>query len=324
MTWEKIGEGTFNTVYRSGDLVFKVPKKKGACDDPERAVRLWNLFNPHIKPPAAVYVDETLGRGWTCPFIKGKQASDAEISTALIAIFNASGRIVLDAFCYKNFVKTKAGDIVCLDIGLALQLENRGFIVAPPGRRKSDVSLSTWLSIESDYKAFWEEHQARHPLIINMIKALIFIKTYRKDLIDVSFLDSELAKTLAESYMDAKKLGGALTALSTKLKTFAPKPVMVACITGGAAGGGAAAGAGAVEETKPSAEAKVMEIASAAGGGAAAAGAGVPKAAPTTLAGSSMRLVNVGGIDGRLRFLPGLSKLSTSEASGHAPGSYRA
>jgi hypothetical protein len=312
MAWEKIGEGTFNTVYRSGDLVFKVPKRKGACDDPERAVRLWNLFNSHIKPPAEVYVDETLGRGWTCPFIKGKQASDAEISTALIAIFNASGRIVLDAFCHKNFVKTAGGAIVCLDIGLALQLENRGFIVAPPGRRKSDVSLSTWSSIESDYKVFWEEHHARHPLIINMIRALIFIKTYRKDLVDVSFLDSKLAETLAEGYMDAKKLGSAMTALSTKLKTLAPKPPVAVTYTAGmaAGGAGAAAGAGAFEETK------VMEIAKTAGGAKATARTGVPRAS-AVLAGSGVRLVKVGGIGGGLSLFSGPGKSPVEEPAGY-------
>jgi hypothetical protein len=90
-------------------------------DLPERSVRLWNEINPDLEPEATLISTE-MGDGWACPFIKGVQASDHEMSVALIDIFNRTGRIVVDATAPENFIKTPSGKVVCIDIGMALQI----------------------------------------------------------------------------------------------------------------------------------------------------------------------------------------------------------
>ena len=130
MKWIRIGKGSYNVAYRSEDsrLVFKVAQDDSPTDIPERSVRLWNLLNPNLQPPAQVSRQKISGKwvtGWTCPFVVGVQASDKEIRQGLIDVFNRTGRIIMDAVAPDNFLKTRNGDIVCIDIGHALEMEKR-------------------------------------------------------------------------------------------------------------------------------------------------------------------------------------------------------
>src|SRR3989338_631154 len=126
--WKKLGEGTYNVAYVSDDgkSVLKIQKSDDKTDTPERSVRLWNTINPDIPPPARLEQTEK-GVGWVCPFIKGKQASDKEMSIALIDIYNKTGRIIVDATAPKNFVKLPfpRSRVVCVDVGMAIQMEQR-------------------------------------------------------------------------------------------------------------------------------------------------------------------------------------------------------
>jgi hypothetical protein len=213
MGWEKIGEGSYNVAYRSDDgkSVLKIPKKGIGCDEPVRAARVWNELNPTLKPAAYLTTDKTLGTGWVCPFIEGEQASDEDIAKALVSIFNASGRIVMDAFCKKNFIKTPSGHIACVDIGMALLLNNP--YVHP--RRYSLASLINWQHLKDEYKKEWDKHEKSFPLAITMIKALVFIKSYRADILDVSFLSANqpLIELLAKALSEKSAFSEALDAL---------------------------------------------------------------------------------------------------------------
>lgn len=204
--WKYLAKGSFNTVYQSMDnsLVLKLPINKNIhTDTPERSIRLWNMINPDIKPPAHIQQTEE-GRGWVCPFIQGVQASDKEMSDCLIDIYNRTGRIVVDATAPKNFIKTKAGNqIVCVDIGMALQMEYRQDThYTDVDRRKSLVSLNAWNNYKEDYEDFFENNESTHPETINIVKALVFIKSNRPDIYDVSFLKTnpESIKQLAAAF----------------------------------------------------------------------------------------------------------------------------
>ena len=233
VNWELLGEGSFNRAYKSidGKEVLKIQKTTDATDTPERSVRLWNVINAHVPPPARLEASE-LGMGWVCPFIKGKQASDKEMACALVEIFNNTGRIIVDATAPKNFIRTPTGEIVCVDVGMALQFEQREDSAFAAVRRKSFVSLKMWDShLRTRYNDFFKECEVTNPETVNTVKALVFIKDNRPDMQDVSFLkdNQALVKKIAKAY-DAQVIipnqGDRLAALShlnmiTNPKTFA-------------------------------------------------------------------------------------------------------
>lgn len=223
MGWgKKLGEGVYNLAYLSDDgkLVLKIPKKASGCDSPERAVRVWNELNPHIKP--AAYVTED-GKAWVCPFIEGEQASEEDIAKALIDIYNFSGRVVMDAFSFGNFLKTPTGQVVCVDIGMALLLD-----YPARSRRNSIASLVNWQRLEKAYKKDWDKHEKSFPRIILMTKALMFIKFHRSHIPDVSFLSTNqpLVELLANAFSHESYFIKALEALDrATCPPVAPKPV---------------------------------------------------------------------------------------------------
>ena len=205
MPWQKLGEGTFNTVYVNDDkrCVLKIPKDVNQSDAPERAVRLWNELNPDFGP---AYVNMLLDceLGWICPYIEGRQASDEVMQDALIHIFNRTGRIVVDAVCPKNFVRMKDGRIICIDIGMALQLQQQEELLVQGGLRRSNsqVSLDTWNSLQLDYTKYFEDSKKVAPRTVETIKALLFLKRNYPDIYEVTFLKSQpdFIQTLAKNY----------------------------------------------------------------------------------------------------------------------------
>lgn len=196
MGWTKLGKGAFNFAYKSDDgkSVFKVQQDASEkTDTPDRSVRLWNEINPHLPPPATVTEDKELGKGWICPFVEGRQSADNEMSDALVSIFNNTGRIIVDAISPRNFITTNDGKVMCIDIGMALQMENREeeVCLSTRGRRKSVVSLETWQGLHYEYNAYFERGRDLRPLTVDTIKALLFIKANRPDIFDVSFLKTD-------------------------------------------------------------------------------------------------------------------------------------
>jgi hypothetical protein len=198
-TWKVLGSGSYNTAYVNNKktLVFKVQLDSNDMTDlPERSVRLWNEINSHIDPKAELMNIQGLGNGWTCPYINGKQASDLEMGIGLIDIFNKTGRIVVDAAAPNNFIRTESGKIVCIDIGMALQLEEREklqFVDTKLIRRNSITSLNTWQSLQDVYIPFFNKcSKLNLHVTSDTVKALLFIKQYRPDIFDVNFLKNDV------------------------------------------------------------------------------------------------------------------------------------
>lgn len=203
--WTPLGQGTYNYAYvnSSKTEVLKIQKQPSATDTPERSVRLWNQINAHVRPPARL--QEYKGRlGWVCPFVQGRQANDKEMRKALIDIFNLSGRIIVDAMAPQNFVTTKSGQVVCIDIGMALQLEKRenDFFSKKNNRRKSITSLEAWADLVWDFQPFFKKNERLYPQTVRTVKALLFIKNNRPDIFNVDFLkrNLQLTKKLAKAY----------------------------------------------------------------------------------------------------------------------------
>jgi hypothetical protein len=203
--WSYLAEGTYNYAYVDAlrTEVLKLQKRDVQWDTLERSVRLWNQINSHVPPPARI--QEQWGHmGWVCPFVEGRQASDSEMRGALIDIFNSSGRIVTDAAGPKNFVTTKSGQVICIDIGMALQLEKREseFYSDKSSRRKSITSLTAWGELVDVYQPFLKQQKEEYPQTVNTVKALLFIKNNRPDILNVDFLkgDLELTNKLAQAY----------------------------------------------------------------------------------------------------------------------------
>lgn len=209
MQWTAKYEGSFNNVYRNGidgngKLIFKLIKEKKTplktkpvdiMDNYARSVRIWNEINPHL-PPARIEVaiiDGIQVTGWVSPFIEGTKPSEAEICAKLIDIFNKTGRIIVDATAKNNFIKTPSGEIECIDIGMAVQLEEQDEASLIGLRRRSSFSsLETWDQMAGVYTDWFvnEEYHATVPQIIQTVKALLFIKTHRRDIVNADFLRS--------------------------------------------------------------------------------------------------------------------------------------
>lgn len=207
-TWNLLGKGSFNKAYLSddGQEVLKIQKSNALiaeADTPERSVRLWNLINPNVQPPARLETDAALGAGWVCPYIEGVQASDEDMVSALIDIFNRTGRIVVDAPAPDNFIKRSDGLVVCIDVGLAVRLERCAEEQNSQFLQTSQTSLTTWGIIKERFDtAFFKTWDTTYTQTINTIKALLFIKDARPDIYDASFLknDPNLISQLAKAY----------------------------------------------------------------------------------------------------------------------------
>lgn len=239
ITCKLLGLGTYNDVYKFYDPALKkkmVLKIQRQCDryskphkvddlkldHPSRSVELWNVINSHIKPNASlVFNADGSILGWVCPYIKGKLADPYQICLALIDIFNKTGRIVLDAPC-NNFIVTPDGKIVCIDVGLLLQLEERDIHFTELTRRKSVASLLRETAIIHNMRFFDKynsDHQQEITPILDILKALIIIKNFRPNIVKVDFLKTHhiLKRALVKAYDDNSTLFTALDLLETAI-----------------------------------------------------------------------------------------------------------
>ncbi len=110
--FDRLGEGTYNTVYKyvknGFPFVFKVQKQSLPEPNPEgfigaveieqaaihnsldiidRSIQIWNEINPSLKAEKKRYIiNRQVKDGWVVPYIEGKQATDSEIKEALILL----------------------------------------------------------------------------------------------------------------------------------------------------------------------------------------------------------------------------------------------
>lgn len=221
--WERIGAGSYNTAYSSSNRqwVFKAQHGADKTDHPNRSVRLWNEINASISPPADVAYGPN-GEGWVCPYIHRTASTDNEIALALLDIYKRTGRVIVDATAPNNFITQADGKVVCVDIGMALQMERREneYLSNPKARRPSQVSLNEWDQKHPKYNTkFFPESHTHYPQAINTIKSLLFIKANRPDLDDADFLKNQSAvlHILATAY-DGKNINIALLALDNPIQ----------------------------------------------------------------------------------------------------------
>lgn len=208
--------GNHNLAYLSVDRkwVLRMPilSDESSIDYPARLCRLWNLINPEY--PAVVCDDV-----WISPFVESAKSkvgttvvpTSVEISKKILQIYQATGRVLLDAFVKNNFVKAVNGDVVCIDVGAAFLFEERGDL---PGltRVKSNDSLDAWYGRKSErssnlslkYRLAFERDQndSRYALIISTIRALLYMQKHAPDFRATADLLPELLSNIAFAYKD--------------------------------------------------------------------------------------------------------------------------
>lgn len=239
--WKRLGIGFFNKakVHKGDKIVFKAqqrPYRKNMrpgeqsirlLDTPERSVELWNTINPTRATAELAnlpFYSKKMGKwmeiyGWICPFIEGRKISheddketrqkdDTAISKALIDIFTRTGRIIVDA-TNRNFIEATNGEMVCIDIGLAINLRIDEAKSSPATETKSpphstrsrakSESNPAWQTLKDYYDTeYFRDHEPYYPKSTNTIKALLFIATNCPDITDARFLESERNPTLID------------------------------------------------------------------------------------------------------------------------------
>ncbi|PJD93220.1 MAG: hypothetical protein CK424_03265 [Legionella sp.] len=237
--WRVLGTGAFNVAYlnRSGTLVFKsMHNDVFGADTPERSVRLWNQLNPNLKPKAKLATITIGGMkeyGWICPYVQSKHSKrqstdpnpardralflesieknpvireqeDTDIANALVGIYNRTGRVIVDAAVPGNFVITAQNTAVCIDIGMALLLEEKeDNCLSTYARRASIVSTDAWAHLHEEiHENILKSEVQIFPKTVAMTNALLFIRSYRPDIHNVDFLkeNPEYAAQLSKAY----------------------------------------------------------------------------------------------------------------------------
>ena len=235
--WIELGAGSYNWAFRnaSNTQVLKIQKDSTPdtdkspsllLDKAERSVGLWNIINKGCGAPAfvtSVKITEGGRRktwaGWVCPFVLGRQSTDNEIQPALIRIFNSTGRILADAMSPRNFLTTDDGKVVCVDIGMALQLDPL-IPVGPPGRsrRGSIISRDAWSDVGANFSGYFAHPNNTSTMqrSTNTVKALLFVKFNRPDICDADFLvgNDQLVNQLAAAYSQPRLTIGAIAQLN--------------------------------------------------------------------------------------------------------------
>lgn len=214
MTYRVLGAGNFNLAFidEHGN-VLKIQKSDLSKDDlqldaPARSVRLWNAINYDLQPSAEIVSHGLKGQrfyfgpnqqgwhtvaydvGWTSPYVEGTNSKPEEICDALVKIYNRTGRVVLDAIVPGNFKTLPSGKVVCVDIGMSLQLQKQEF----KNRKKSQVSLQAWATTGVKTYIPWFKKYEGNPSyskIIKLTKALFALQQFCPYITNVDFLQTD-------------------------------------------------------------------------------------------------------------------------------------
>jgi len=234
----KFGEGANNVAYKNADetLVLRIVKdSSGKFDTPERTVQNWNDINGTGEKAVETADDVIKGKGALVltledgtkavltPFVRGIQATEDEMIEESYRIFNDTGRVVLDAVIENNFLTTEDGHTICIDIGLAVQLQRYQedqFADRFNGRRNSVTSLEDFdasRQVASDQPSHYQLVNSRFiaeyappEKLSNLLRALLFIATERPDIENADFLrakgNENLTKILSEAWLAKRKM----------------------------------------------------------------------------------------------------------------------
>lgn len=197
--WKFLGKGSYNNAYinREKTLVLKIAKNSAnVLDSPERSVRIWNEINPQ-KPATLSSINS-----WICPYIEGEQASDLDMMESVIDIYNRTGRIIVDAPSPKNFITQKDGTTICVDIGLAVQLESEEENSFTRRIRASSFdSTQEWSESKNLYPKYYQNCERHYPETVKTIKSLLYLRENCPLMTNVSFLlQSEYRDSISTVY----------------------------------------------------------------------------------------------------------------------------
>ena len=89
-----------------------------------------------------------------------------KIAAKLIDIYQRTGRVIADATAQKNFLTTLSGEVVCVDIGMALQLDLQQRVVfseAPKRERRGSLaSQNAWDRLKEYYHETFFRHYSQY------------------------------------------------------------------------------------------------------------------------------------------------------------------
>lgn len=205
--WNYYAKGNYNWVYlnKAKTRVFKIQIIQGDyVDTPERSVRLWNEINSHIGQAKIVNIGNNIG--WEAPFVVGQQALDEDISAFVLDLYQQSGRILVDAPSGGNVLKTHDNQLVCIDIGMAVRLEQQQQRMISDDKvwRKSFDSIRVWRESKQLYSNYFANDllRTRSAKTVSMIKSLLLLQAVIPGLIELEFLqhNAELLQRLAKIY----------------------------------------------------------------------------------------------------------------------------
>ncbi|KTC98177.1 hypothetical protein [Legionella erythra] len=182
--WLALGRGSYNRVWRSAApdksglyrvLKYPLPSKDNcinALNHNLRGVRLWNEINPSSQTglPEAI----TSQSGWIAPYIaNARQATDEEAANKVVAIYQATRRIVFDAATQGNVLTcVDTGEVMVVDVDLALNLRN------------STASLNFAKNLHERFEQYWNDPDLK----INMTTTLEITK-------NLLYLEEQLSST---------------------------------------------------------------------------------------------------------------------------------
>lgn len=133
------------------------------------------------------------------------EEEDTTIARALLGIYNRTGRIIIDASIPGNLIVTAENKVVCVDVGMALILEEKeDDCLHRYARRKSIVSNEAWELVHRDGidERILKDNKSELPKTLMTTRALLFIRTHRPDISNVDFLnnDPSLLEKLSKAY----------------------------------------------------------------------------------------------------------------------------
>ncbi len=154
-----IGKGTYNSVYRNGDKVVKIPEFVHEISEPERNVRIGKEIYPELK----FSIED---KGWSMPFMEKKvetSENDRRCAEEILGIFKETGRIPWDGCGTDNFRADRSGKLYLVDYDLCFR---RGSIA-------SDKHLT--LNENYFYNDYWRSHEdyGNVPYTVGIIKKLV-------------------------------------------------------------------------------------------------------------------------------------------------------